>query len=250
MAQRTDGELSGLLARMDEAATALDGLRDLFAAEEPLDEVLRRLASMAARAIADADAVTITVLTDDDSYTAATTDDQLCDIDRQQHAAGRGPCLEAASTMRPVRAVVGEHQRAWPEFEAAASEHGICAYLSVPIVLSATEDDDKFVGALNVYSRTAEAFDPFDESLMLLFTTAACAAITNAQQWQHSRARIRHLETALISRAEIDQAKGVLMAVHGCSAEEAFVMLVERSQHQNVKLREVAREVVATARRR
>jgi AmiR/NasT family two-component response regulator len=52
------------------------------------------------------------------------------------------------------------------------------------------------------------------------------------------------LETALVSRAVIDQAKGVLMAVHTCSADEAFKMLVQRSQHENIKLRDVARNLL------
>jgi GAF domain-containing protein len=233
------------LERLDEAATALEGLRGLFASGEPLEQVLRRLADTAAKAIADADAVSITVL---EPRMVAATHDELLDIDQVQYDAESGPCLESAETKRPVRAVVGEHLDAWPEFERAAHAHGVRAYLSVPVVLASTEHDE-LVGALTVYSYTAAAFDPFDEGLMRLFTAGACAAITNAQQWSQTRERVTQLETALVSRAEIDQAKGVLMGAYGCSPEEAFVMLVERSQHQNVKLREVAREVLGSARR-
>lgn len=52
------------------------------------------------------------------------------------------------------------------------------------------------------------------------------------------------LQAALGSRSEIDQAKGVLRAVHGCSADEAFAMLVQRSQHDNVKLHIVAAQLL------
>jgi AmiR/NasT family two-component response regulator len=34
------------------------------------------------------------------------------------------------------------------------------------------------------------------------------------------------------------------MAVHGCTAEEAFTMLVQRSQRDNVKLRDVAKDLL------
>jgi hypothetical protein len=44
------------------------------------------------------------------------------------------------------------------------------------------------------------------------------------------------------SRAVVEQAKGVLMAAYGISADEAFARLVRRSQHANVKLREIASE--------
>jgi AmiR/NasT family two-component response regulator len=47
-----------------------------------------------------------------------------------------------------------------------------------------------------------------------------------------------------VSRAVIDQAKGILMAVHKCTPDEAFSMLVERSQHENVKLRDVAKNLL------
>jgi hypothetical protein len=97
----------------------------------------------------------------------------------------------------------------------------------------------------NIYSRTAAAFDPFDEGLLRLYTTAA---ITNARRWQQSRDKIAQLETALTSRAEIDQAKGILMALHGCTADEAFARMAERSQHTNIKVRTLARDLLASVR--
>jgi hypothetical protein len=52
------------------------------------------------------------------------------------------------------------------------------------------------------------------------------------------------LATALTSRAEIEQAKGVLMARHGVLAEDAFQMLARESQNTNTKLRNVAHSVL------
>lgn len=43
------------------------------------------------------------------------------------------------------------------------------------------------------------------------------------------------------ARAEIEQAKGLLMAAYGISADRAFDILVWRSQETNVKVRELAR---------
>ncbi|MFC3897405.1 ANTAR domain-containing protein [Lentzea rhizosphaerae] len=230
--------------RLDEATTALAQLRDGFSSEEPLDQVLQRLAETAVMATADADAVTITV-NPQEPRTAAASDRSLVEIDEKQYGANRGPCLEAARTLAAVRAVVGENRDNWPEFEASAEEHGVRAYLSVPVVLPASDRTDaRHVGSLNIYSYTATAFDPFDEGLMRLFTTAASAAIANAHQWQRSREHSKQLETALVSRAVIEQAKGALMAVHGCTAEEAFTMLVQRSQRDNVKLRDVAKDLL------
>ena len=46
-------------------------------------------------------------------------------------------------------------------------------------------------------------------------------------------------------RAVIEQAKGVLMAIYGISADHAFEILVWRSQETNVKVRELASRFVA-----
>jgi GAF domain-containing protein len=240
----SNGERPDPVTRLDEAAEALEALHDAFTGEESLDVALQRLAETAAKAIPDTDAVTVSVVTLRQWRTAAATDARLIEVDEKQYSANRGPCIESAHTLRPVRAVVGQHSDAWPEFETAAAEHGIRAYLSVPVVLPSTNGAEEHVGTLNIYSYAAAAFDPFDEGLMRLFTTAASATITGAHRWQRSRDRISHLEQALASRAVIDQAKGVLMAVHTCTADEAFKMLVEKSQRGNVKLRDVAQNLL------
>jgi hypothetical protein len=58
--------------------------------------------------------------------------------------------------------------------------------------------------------------------------------------------QVEGLQEAMRQRAVIEQAKGVLVAREGCSAEEAFGTLVRSSQHRNVKVARVAAEVVAT----
>jgi hypothetical protein len=233
------------LARLATTAEAIEGLRDLFAAEEPLDDIAARVADTAAAAIRHADAVSITVLTWPDAHTAACTDERALELDHQQYASGRGPCLEAAWQRTPVRAVISaEHQR-WPEFVGAAQRVGIRASLSVPLLVGGLDEEQELVGSLNVYSYTASAFDPFDEGLMRLYTVAAGQAITNAGRWQRSRETVTQLEQALTSRTDIDMAKGALMALHGCDPDEAFARLVDESQRRNIKLRDVALELIA-----
>lgn len=239
------------LSRLDDTTTAVAGLRHLAVAAEPLDEVLVRLAATAAYAIPDADVVTITLLTMNRPYTVASTDGQIVEIDHCQYRAGRGPSLYAATSRQPVRSVVAEDQARWPEFSAAARQAGVRAYLTVPLLLHGDGDGvDELVGSLNVYSRTATAFDPFDEKLMALFTTAAAHAVDNARRWRQSGDTITNLEKALTSRAEIDQAKGALMAIHGVTADSAFGELVRHSQRQNVKLQDIARRFLASLRQR
>lgn len=248
----TRSERPAPLARLDDVTLALENLRVGIDDEEPVDAVLQRLAETAVNAIADADAVSVTVLDEAGPRTAAITHGELIGIDQAQYAAGDGPCLLAVRTHEPVRAVSKpDNTELWPAFAAAAQDCGVLAYLAVPLLLgSGSRDGDELVGSLNLYSRIDGAFDPFDQKLMRLFTGAASAAISNARRWYHARQQIRHLENALTSRAEIDQAKGVLMAVHGISATEAFDRLVEQSQRRNIKLRQVAIDLLESVRSR
>ncbi|HET7049407.1 MAG TPA: ANTAR domain-containing protein [Solirubrobacteraceae bacterium] len=57
-------------------------------------------------------------------------------------------------------------------------------------------------------------------------------------------AEYQSLQGAFGRRAVIEQAKGVLMARHALTAEDAFAMLREHSQHTGRKLVEVAQGVV------
>ena len=59
--------------------------------------------------------------------------------------------------------------------------------------------------------------------------------------------RISH---ALETRDLIGQAKGVIMSSLGCTADEAFDLLVKQSQHENRKLVEIAGEIASHTHRR
>jgi GAF domain-containing protein len=232
------------LARLTTTTEAIEGLRELFAAEELLEFIAERVAKTAVLAIPNADSVSITVLSMSEAHSVASTDERALELDGRQYASGRGPCLEAASSRTPVRAVMSETQHRWPEFVEAAQRSGVRASLSVPLIAGGLNDEHELVGSLNIYSVTAAAFDSFDESLMRLYTAAAGQAITNAGRWQKSRVTVTQLEQALVSRSDIDMAKGALMAVHGCDPNEAFAKLADESQRRNVKLRDVAVELL------
>ena len=163
-------------------------------------------------------------------------------LDDQQYASGRGPCLEAAMQRTPLRAVVDDEQHRWPEFVMAAQQVGIRASLSVPLLIEGPDSEQELVGSLNIYSHTATAFDEFDVELMRLYSVAAGQAISNSNRWQKARETVNQLETALHSRSDIDMAKGALVALYGCNADEAFAKLRDDSQRRNIKLRDVSRE--------
>lgn len=103
--------------------------------------------------------------------------------------------------------------------------------------------------ALNVYSRDEEAFDDAAVELAMTFAAYAGVALANMHLYEAQGKVAEELQTAMQSRAVIEQAKGILMGQRGCSAEEAFDVLVRLSQDTNRTLREVAEHLVAQATR-
>ena len=63
------------------------------------------------------------------------------------------------------------------------------------------------------------------------------------ERLRHENQQLRH---AMETRAVIDQARGMIMALVPCSSEAAWQLLVGISQHCNVKLRDLAGALVAT----
>ncbi|MEU8029244.1 ANTAR domain-containing protein [Streptomyces sp. NPDC049099] len=77
--------------------------------------------------------------------------------------------------------------------------------------------------------------------------TASAVARERAEQLDSLRLEIAQLRHAIASRPVIDQARGILMAAHGCTPDGAWDILRETSQRSNTKLRRVAAAVTASA---
>ena len=75
------------------------------------------------------------------------------------------------------------------------------------------------------------------------------------EQWSSAKARRESLHESayarLLARFEsqpvIEQAKGVLMAESRCTADQAFDMLRRASQRQNIRVRDLATQIVSRA---
>jgi LytS/YehU family sensor histidine kinase len=121
-----------------------------------------------------------------------------------------------------------------------ASAHGVRSSLSLPL-----HGDGKVVGALNIYAMRPRAFGEQEQLTAGWFAAEASLALAPAVRMAERTEMSEHLQSALASRAVIDQALGVVMGQNRCTADEAFDILRMNSQNRNVKLRDVA---VAVAR--
>jgi len=80
--------------------------------------------------------------------------------------------------------------------------------------------------------------------MLQLYTTVVSFGLRTTRRYHRARQRTTELETAMRTRAVIEQAKGILMAVHRISADDAMKRLVAESQRTNVKLRDIAARFV------
>jgi GAF domain-containing protein len=228
----------------DHLSEGIAELSRLLVNEEALDDTLRRVADLACRNVGGADVAGLTLLRDGKPTTAVFTDPTSPQIDSAQYETGVGPCLEAFRQQQVFRIDSTADDEQFPAFSQAAAEHGMQSTISFPLAVRGNG-----IGALNLYSKQPAAFSNEDEQVGMLFAEQASVALANAQLYDSAYRMTQQLQEALTSRAVIDQAKGILMARNGVSADEAFNVLRTTSQNQNRKLRELAQEMVDRAKR-
>jgi hypothetical protein len=84
-----------------------------------------------------------------------------------------------------------------------------------------------------------------DEAGAVVGTAGYYVDLTNTFDENRREVIDEALPDLVEARAVIEQAKGVLMAVYRVSADQAFGVLRWRSQETNIKLRELAKQLVA-----
>lgn len=227
---------------LDEVTDAMSALTDVLENTSGTSEVLDAVCAEAVRVVPGADMASITAIDDDGARTAAFSDERAMTVDEAQYAAGDGPCLRAASTGEIVRLALDTASELWPEFAASAKRHGVGSYLAAPLRV-----DDTLTGAINLFGFENHGFHETDAKLLELYTTIVTFGLRTTRRYQQTLELARHLDTAMQSRAVIEQAKGILMATHKISATEAMQRLITESQLTNVKLRQVAADFVGKA---
>ncbi|WP_414939205.1 GAF and ANTAR domain-containing protein [Amycolatopsis sp. cmx-11-51] len=228
-----------------DTASALRELTESMRLDEPRDDLLERAAKKVVGLLPGADAATVTLYSDNEPSTVATTDESLLPLDKAQYSADEGPCLEAAESGTIVRTRLETAAERWPDFAAAAEQLGVRTALACPLFVPDEShvnrrEAEPLTGALNVWSFEQNAFDPVEAALVAMFTSAISAIILTASRWAAAEKQAETLVAALETRDAIATAKGIVMARLELNAEEAFRWLTDASQHTNRKIREIS----------
>jgi transcriptional regulator with GAF, ATPase, and Fis domain len=204
-------------------------------AEEDVQHTLQKIVDLAVETIEGCDHAGITFMKGKNVSTAAASNDMPQKVDAIQYETGEGPCLDAIREHEIFRTHDLGSETRWPLFSTRAqAETGVTSMLSFRLFV-----DGDTLGALNLYSKAPDAFD--DEACVVGSVFAAHAAVALSTALHDEQ-----MEEALQSRDVIGQAKGILMAREGITADAAFDTLRRASQHLNLKLRDVADQVTHT----
>jgi GAF domain-containing protein len=228
-----------LRSPLDYASAMAEAARTI-SRERTLEQTLNAIASTARTSVPGFDHVGISVVDHKGRMeTRAATDPLVFELDRLEYELGEGPGLSA---MRETPVVVVPHARQdqrWPGYLPKALALGLRAQLAVRLFL----EDAGTLGALNLYSTSRDVIHPDAEGIADLFAAHAAIALQRARE-------VSHLSAGLESRKIIGQAMGILMERYQLDEDRAFAFLVRASSHSNIKVRDLAAELVDEANER
>jgi GAF domain-containing protein len=167
---------------------------------------------------------------------AAVTDAVVTDIYQRQIDTGEGPMVTALNEGVTVHVRDVSTETRWPAWSARVAEYGIGSVLHVPMWAS-----HQLIGVLALFKTEPDAFDTDDEAIAQILARHASVAVASARDGET-------MDAAVDARKLVGQAMGILMERFDLDDTQAFEILKRYSQEANVKLRDVAQELIDTRR--
>src|SRR4051794_28070760 len=227
-----------LLPLRDDPATSgvFQELATLVYASDDYSDVFEAVVSAAPRLVHGCDHASLMMRRNGRYATTAASDETAQTIDAFELELGEGPCLDAIMDEAVFHDADLTDGSPWPRLTARVlAETPVRGMAGFRIIV-----DQKKTGALNLFSDQPGALNQqsVDQGIVL------AAFISVAMIAADERQAANTLREGLRSNREIGKAIGLMMAFHKISDAGAFDMLRVASQEMNIKLSEVARQVV------
>ena len=227
---------------LDDVRVALAELGRLRFGEMRVEDAMREIVQTT-HTIFDVDGAGL-MLADADHHlrNVAVSDDRFAHLEELQIQHQEGPCIAAFEEKELIGAGDLAHDQRWPLFSQAAVDRGVHAVLASPLPYN-----QDAVGVVAVLSGKTRPWSAEAELGLLAFTDLAALLMASMMQGQAQSELAAQLQTALRSRAVIEQAKGVLIAQQGLSPHAAYEKLRSQARSERRKLAEVCAELVRNA---
>jgi hypothetical protein len=196
-------------------------------------KTLAALTQAACHTIDGAEYASITLVHDDGRVeTVGPTDEVVAKADQIQSELREGPCFDAATEDESFVSEDLANDSRWPRYGPRAADLGLRAQMGVALHAPLPGR-----AALNVYATRKWSFEGGYDSAEIFASHASLLLGFGST--------VDHYTTALESRRVIGMAIGIVMERYGIDDDRAFAFLVRVSQDSNVKLRDVATDLVS-----
>ncbi|OBI44496.1 GAF and ANTAR domain-containing protein [Mycobacterium colombiense] len=174
---------------------------------------------------------------ENDKYVTVGASDRLAQaVDELERRAGDGPCIDAIEEETPQIDTDLTTPSLWPKLAAVlVAETPVRGAMGFRLLV-----DKRKGAALNLFSDTPNMFDSESAGRAAVLAAFASVAINAVNKGEDAAS----LRRGLMSNREIGKAVGMLMMLHEMSEDDAFDLLRRHSQALNIKLADVAREVI------
>lgn len=221
---------------MADPATVFTALANIVYQSSSLDEVYAAICAAATLMVPGCDHASVMVRRGDSYAIAAASDGVAATIDELEIALGEGPCMDAieeeAAQIEPDLAADSQ----WPALAARiVAETPVRGSMGFRLLA-----ERRKAGALNLFSDTPGAFDTAAAERAVVLAAFATIAIGAAVRGEE----VDNLQRGLASNREIGKAIGMLMVLNDISEPDAFNLLRRISQDTNIRIADIAAEVV------
>jgi hypothetical protein len=180
----------------------------------------------------------MTLVSEGEPATFASTSLPLEVVDETQHAGGDGPCMEAIRNRDVVMSEDLADEARWPAWTRLARRRGLRSVMSYPF-----DVDPLTLGALNLYGETPQAFAADVPIVAMLVADHASLLLRVRMQQIVERAPATDTEGG---NAAVERAVGIVMAQRGCPPSQALRHLHEAADKLGVGVPVVAERLVRT----
>jgi transcriptional regulator with GAF, ATPase, and Fis domain len=151
-----------------------------------------------------------------------------------------GPCLDCYQTGHPVaRDDLPAMRSSWPAFTQQLQELGFHSAQALPMRLR-----DETIGALNLFRLKPGRLTNADLRIGQAMADVATVGLIQERAIAASEQLATQLQTALSSRVQLEQAKGVLAQRAGLHMDQAFHVMRAYARSHNRRLSDIAAQII------
>ncbi|MDZ7679931.1 MAG: GAF and ANTAR domain-containing protein [Acidimicrobiales bacterium] len=173
----------------------------------------------------------------------ASSSDAMRVLELFEIQAQEGPCLDCFHSGVPVENPdLAESTGGWPRFSAETLAAGFRSVQALPMRLRGS-----VIGALNLFNVEPGPMTIADVSAAQAFADVATIAILQHRSALEAQVLNDQLNHALNSRIAIEQAKGMIAEREDLDLQQAFARLRNHARNHNLRLVDVATDVVSGA---